>query len=99
MRAQQNFRYVINKIPDKPEIFAFMQEHGGVDDREAYGNLNMGAGYAFFVPKKNVETIMSLCNKLGYGALVAGHVEKSDSRKVIIDPLGLEYDAGELKVR
>ena len=50
MRAPQTFSYVINRIPEPQPVFRFIQEHGPVDDREAFGNLNMGAGFALIVP-------------------------------------------------
>ncbi|EKE11016.1 MAG: hypothetical protein ACD_15C00153G0001 [uncultured bacterium] len=99
MRAQQIFHYVIDTVPIAPELFQFIQEHGGVSNREAYGNLNMGVGYAFFAPQKHVQSILQIADSLGYGADEAGYVESGNSRKVIIDPLDIVYDADELKVR
>ena len=99
MRAQQNFRYVVKNLPVPQEIFTFMQSSGNVSDREAYGNLNMGAGYAFFVPQENVERVLQVAAELGFEAMVAGYVEESDGRSVYLEPLNLNYDADELKVR
>ncbi len=99
MRAQQNFRYVVKSLPIPQEIFSFIQKHGNVSDREIYGNLNMGGGYAFFVPKENVEKVMQIAAALGFEAMEAGHVEASDGRSVFLEQLNLNYDADELKVR
>lgn len=99
MRAQQPFRYVIKNLPVPQEIFTFIQKHGNVSDREAYGNLNMGGGYAFIVSDKNVAKIMQIAAQLGFDGIEAGYVESSDSRSVYLEPLNLNYMADELKVR
>jgi len=103
MRAQQRFAYVIESLPRQLPIFDFIQKHGPVDDREAYGNLNMGAGFALYVDKRDVKRIFTLL-KLGlwpgnFSMVLAGHVENSDVKKVIIKPKGLEYLGSTLGVR
>jgi len=103
MRAPQSFAYVIESLPRQLPIFDFIQKHGPVDNREAYGNLNMGAGFALYVDESDVERIFALL-KLGlwpgnFSMVFAGHVEKSDVKKVLIKPKGLEYLGSTLGVR
>jgi phosphoribosylformylglycinamidine cyclo-ligase len=99
MRARQSFRYVINNVPMPQEIFTFIQRHGNVSDREAYGNLNMGAGYAFFASPEQEHGILRTAEALEFDAMTAGYVEEGEGRSVVIKPLDLEYNANELKVR
>lgn len=99
MRAPQPLAYVIEQLPTQQPIFDFIQKHGPVDDREAYGNLNMGAGFALFVSESDVSAVLGVASTLGFRALYAGHVEESDSKKVIIQPKGLEYSGDTLKIR
>lgn len=99
MRAPQPLAYVIEQLPTQQPIFEFMQKHGSVDDREAYGNLNMGAGFALFVSESDVSAVLSVASTLGLRALYAGHVKESDSKKVVIQPKGLEYSGDTLKIR
>lgn len=105
MRATQPFAYVIDELPRQHPVFSFIQKHGPVDDREAYGNLNMGAGFALYVPESDMdkveEAIRNLYNSDNHRFRVyaAGHVEKSDQKKVIIKPVGLEYAGDTLGVR
>lgn len=99
MRAQQSFTYVIHSIPELPEIFRFIQKYGNVSNREAYGNLNMGAGYALFTSRENAGKVLGAARDLGFGALKAGFVEKSNEKSVYIDPLNLKFKADELNVR
>mgnify|MGYP001558276918 CR=1 FL=1 len=99
MRATQPFTYVIEELPTQLPIFDFIQKHGPVDDEEAYGNLNMGAGFALYVAQTDVEEVLGVAKNLGLKALVAGHIEKSDEKKVVIKPKGLEYAGETLAVR
>jgi phosphoribosylformylglycinamidine cyclo-ligase len=99
MRAPQPFAYVVESVPPPPPIFGFIQEHGGVDDAEAYGNLNMGAGFALYVPETDVPAVLDVCRAFPFQATHAGHVEKSDQKKVIIRPNDIEYSAATLAVR
>ena len=99
MRAADPFAYVVERLPEPQPVFDFIQAIGGVDDAEAYGNFNMGAGFAIYVPEKDVATVMDVAKPLPFGALLAGHVERSDSRRVVIVSKGLEYSADTLEVR
>jgi phosphoribosylformylglycinamidine cyclo-ligase len=103
MRAPQPFAYVIEELPTQRPIFDFIQKHGPVSDDEAYGNLNMGAGFALFINPdhrgKFREVYTHYSNKRRFASIIAGRVEKSDVKKVVIRPKGLEYSAETLAVR
>jgi phosphoribosylformylglycinamidine cyclo-ligase len=98
MRATQPFAYVIEMLPTQLPIFDFLQQHGPVDDMEAYGNLNMGAGFALYVTEAEVTQVIAVAKKLGLRAFVAGHIEDGD-KKVVIKPKSLEYAGETLAVR
>jgi phosphoribosylformylglycinamidine cyclo-ligase len=108
MRAPENFVYVIDELPHEQQLFRFMQERGPIDDREAFGNLNMGAGLALYVDPANVSKVAHVLIT-GWGGAhyphieldleVAGHIEESDTKKVVILPKKLEYGGEELQVR
>lgn len=99
MRANGNFRYVVERLPPQLPIFDFLQEHGPVDDREAYGNLNMGAGFALYVPDDEVKKTLEILAVAGYDAWETGHIEKSDAKQVVITPKNIVFDGSELGVR
>jgi phosphoribosylformylglycinamidine cyclo-ligase len=99
MRAIQPFAYIIDHIPVPQPVFSFIQQHGPVDDREAYANLNMGAGFALYVRECDVEKVLTIAHSLGMSASQAGSIEASKVKKVIINPLGLEYLGSTLGVR
>jgi phosphoribosylformylglycinamidine cyclo-ligase len=99
MRATQPFAYIIDQIPVPHAVFSFIQEHGPVDEKEAYANLNMGAGFALYVRESDVAKLLSITHSLGLSALRAGTIASSKIKKVIISPLGLEYLGSTLGVR
>jgi phosphoribosylformylglycinamidine cyclo-ligase len=99
MRAPDPFAYVIERVPAPQPVFDFIQAIGRVDDAEAYGNFNMGAGFAVYVPEKDVATVLAVANGFPFGAYRAGHVENSAIKRVVITPKGLEYSADTLGVR
>jgi phosphoribosylformylglycinamidine cyclo-ligase len=104
MRALGSFAYIIEKLPPQLPIFDFIQKHGPVDEREMYGNFNMGAGFAIYVPDSDVEKVFQVFEKLykhpfPFGILHAGHIEKSDEKKVVIVPKDIEFSAEELNIR
>jgi phosphoribosylformylglycinamidine cyclo-ligase len=98
MRATQPFTYLIINLPEQLPIFDFIQKHGPVDDREAYGNLNMGAGFALYVPTNDVVKTIGIAGMLGFNAILGGIVEKGD-KKIIIESKHLEYLGDTLGVR
>lgn len=99
MRATQPFTYIIDHIPTPQPVFSLIQEYGPVDDMEAYANLNMGAGFALYVRESDVEKTLTIAQFLGMSALRAGHIESSREKKLIINPLGIEYHGSTLGVR
>lgn len=100
MRTVEPFVYIVDN-PGKPQaLFPFIQEHGPVDDEEAYGNFNMGASFALYVPPKQVQTVIELASCHNIKAWCGGHIKKRNSeKKVIITPKSLEYAGDSLAVR
>lgn len=98
MRAKKNFSYVINKIPPPQPLFEFIQKHSGNDDREMYGNFNMGAGFAIFVNPKDTDKIIKIAKKNKLKAWNAGTVTKG-KRQVIIEPKNIVFSGETLQVR
>ncbi len=99
MRLAKPFTYVIDEIPKPQPVFDFMQQHGPITDEEAYGNLNMGAGFALYVPAPDVPTVLNCARALGMVGRRAGHIEVSETKRVVITPKKLEYLGSTLQVR
>jgi phosphoribosylformylglycinamidine cyclo-ligase len=99
MRANQSFSYVVQILATQLPIFEFIQKHGPVDDREAYGNLNMGAGFAIYVPESEVPVVEKLAAGQPFKVYRAGYIERSETKRVVILRKELEYSAESLGVR
>jgi phosphoribosylformylglycinamidine cyclo-ligase len=99
MRATQSFVYIVERLSKQLPVFDFLQEHGPVDDAEAYGNFNMGAGFALYVSEADADAVLEVATSHNIGALRAGYIERSDNKKVVIKPKNLEYSGATLGVR
>lgn len=98
MRHQAALTYRIHTLPAVPEVLQFLARETGNDAREAYGNLNMGAGFALFVAASDAKRTVQIANDLGIAAIAAGHVEQGP-KQVVIEPLGLTFAGDDLHVR
>ena len=98
MRHPAAFRYRMHSLPPVPPVLRFTVQQARLDEREAYGTLNMGAGFALFVEPQQAKRCVEIAAALGVRAWIAGAVE-AGARSVLIEPLGLTYAADELHVR
>ncbi|MFL7793163.1 MAG: AIR synthase related protein, partial [Anaerolineae bacterium] len=76
MRHPGAFTYRVTAIPPVPPVLQFMAEQAKLDARDAYGSLNMGAGFAVFVPKEDAAKAIKISERLGIKAYQAGTVEE-----------------------
>jgi phosphoribosylformylglycinamidine cyclo-ligase len=98
MRAVEEFSYIITEVPELPEIFQFIGAQAGNDLREMYGNYNMGAGYAVYLPAEQAARVVEVAAQCGLQAWVSGTVE-AGPKQVIIKPLDITFAADSLEVR
>ena len=98
LRHPAALSYRIDALPPVPEVLQFIQRHAGLDDEQAYGTLNMGAGFALFVDAREAGRTVDIAAALGIPALQAGTVEAGEKRLRIL-PLGLEWGDDALQLR
>ena len=98
LRHTSEFTYRIHTVPPVPAVLSFMQREAKLDNAEAYGTLNMGAGFAFFVAADQAEKTVAIARRCGIEAWVAGSVE-AGPKQVVIEPIGVTYGSGDLKLR
>jgi phosphoribosylformylglycinamidine cyclo-ligase len=98
LRHPKPLRYRVHTLPAVPPVLKFVQQHAGMDDREAYGTLNMGAGFALFVDAAALSRTLEVARDLGLPAWHAGQVE-SGAKELLIEPLGLRFAGDELQLR
>jgi phosphoribosylformylglycinamidine cyclo-ligase len=98
MRHRTDLTYRIRRLPEVPAVLKFLQREAGLDARGAYATFNMGAGFAVFVPPEDAEGTVAVARKAGVDSWIAGSVE-TGPRRVVIEPLDVEYAGDELGVR
>lgn len=98
MRASQPFTYRLTNIPEPQPLFSFIQKHSENSDTEMYGNFNMGAGFAFYLPSKFIKETQKIAKKCGFKSWHAGIVEKGP-KQVVIEPKGIVFKGESLQVR
>ncbi|HVX58042.1 MAG TPA: AIR synthase-related protein [Candidatus Saccharimonadales bacterium] len=98
MRAEADFSYIMTEVPPAQPIFDFIAEQSGNDERDMYGNYNMGAGYAVYVPAEQAEKVIEVAAAQKLQAWVAGRVEKGPKR-VVIEPKDITFEGETLGVR
>lgn len=98
MRHQKSLIYRITNLPPVPEVLKFIVETGKINNKEAYGNFNMGAGFAIFVPEKDVNKVLKLAESNSIKAYSYGVVEEGE-KKIIIEPNSTIFEKESLQVR
>jgi len=98
MRHPENFTYRLDTLPPVPPVLGFLSREAALDAREAYGSLNMGAGFALFVAADQAAAAVAIARKAGVDAFVGGIVQ-AGSRRVLIEPLSIEFSAADLHLR
>ena len=98
MRATKDFTYRITAIPTPQPEFMFMQQATGTSDEEMWGNFNMGAGFAVYVPESDAQKVVATAEQCGFTALIAGKVE-AGPKQVIIEPKNITFKGDTLEVR
>lgn len=98
LRHPSQLTYRIHSVPEVPPVLRFIQEQARQDDREAYSTLNMGAGFALFVPAAEAERTAEVARAQGVAAIVAGRVE-AGPKQVLIEPLAIRFSDEDLQLR
>jgi phosphoribosylformylglycinamidine cyclo-ligase len=98
LRHPATHTYRIHTVPEVTPVLKFMQQHARQDDAEAYGTLNMGAGFALFVRSEDAQRTVQVAQAQGIAAIVAGQVE-SGPKRLLIEPLCIEFGDDALQLR
>jgi phosphoribosylformylglycinamidine cyclo-ligase len=69
----------------RPAIFDWLQEHGGIEDAEMYRTFNCGVGMVLCVAQDDVEQTLQILAAQGEQASVIGRIDAAtDDRRVIL---------------
>ena len=98
LRHPKPFTYRVHTVPPVPPVLRYIQQQAGHDAAEAYGTLNMGAGFALFVAQKDAERTVQVARSQGVEAWVAGRVEEGP-KQLFIEPLDVHFSGESLQLR
>jgi phosphoribosylformylglycinamidine cyclo-ligase len=99
MRAREPFRYIVEVLPEVSPLFQFLVGELELTSEDAYGKLNMGAGFAIFVGNEDTSRVVEAASAHGIRAWHGGYVEAADARTVEIPSLGVLFPESSLSVR
>ena len=98
MRHERELTYRIHTLPPVPEVLRFIQQQAAMSDEDAYGTLNMGAGFALYVDATQADRTVEVAQACGVPAWRAGQVE-SGRKRVVVEPLQLSFEGASLQLR
>lgn len=94
MRSKKPFRYLIREVLPVPEIFQFIEEQTSTSQKEMIKIFNYGVGLAIFVATEDeAERVVELARKHKLNAIVAGELEASDTREVVVEPWDITLES------
>jgi len=97
MRPSRPLTYRIERLPEVPEVLAFLVDQAELDAHAAYSTFNMGSGFAIYCANGDAAEVVRIAEGLGLSALLAGHVQEGP-RQVILEPVGVRFSGGELEL-
>jgi len=95
MRPRRGLTYTVARLPEVPEVLAFLAEHTEMSPAAAYSTFNMGCGFAVYCARGSGEEVVRIASGLGLSARVAGAVEEGP-RRVVLEPIGVVFESGDM---
>jgi len=74
--------FLLDDMPELPEIFKLIQKQGNISDREMYRTFNCGIGFCVVVPDNETEKVVNVCEKYGIKAIGIGRVVEEKDVKI-----------------
>jgi phosphoribosylformylglycinamidine cyclo-ligase len=101
MRGHGDFEYIIDELPEVPEVLDFIVSNSSMDAAEAYATFNMGAGYALYISSRDdFEEVARIASRSNIHASRGGFVRSSSSgKRVVLSQLDVTYEESSLQVR
>lgn len=95
MRPRRDLGYHVSKLPEVPEVLAFLVEHTAMSPAAAYSTFNMGCGFAVYCARGAAADVVEHASELGLAAHVAGTVEPGP-RRVLLSEIDVVFESDEL---
>ncbi|HYB79749.1 MAG TPA: phosphoribosylformylglycinamidine cyclo-ligase [Thermoplasmata archaeon] len=91
VRLHPKVRFVLDRWPEVPALFRWVQQLGALSDEEMFQTFNMGVGFVLVVsPRRLAETRRRLARAGAPDAVEVGHVEKGAG--VTVPGFGLSFE-------
>ena len=91
VRLHPRVRFVLDRWPEIPPLFRWVQQLGGLSDEEMFQTFNMGVGFVLVVSAARVaETRRRLARAGAADAVDLGHVERGSG--VAVPGFGLSFE-------
>jgi phosphoribosylformylglycinamidine cyclo-ligase len=97
MRPVKQLTYRIERLPEVPPVLSFLVEQTGMAAQAAFSTFNMGCGYALYCAPGGGERIVAIAERLGFSAMIAGHVEEGP-RQVVLEPVDVCFTGDQLEL-
>ena len=89
-RLRSGVRFVLDDWPEPPPLFSWLQDLGGLADREMFQTFNMGVGFVLVTRPEREEEVHRRLRRNGVrDVVVIGHV--ADGTGVEVPARGLRY--------
>jgi len=91
VRLHPKVGFVLDRWPEAPSLFRWLQQLGGLSDEEMFQTFNMGIGFVLVVgPARLAETRRRLARAGAPDAMEIGHVERGSG--VSVPAYGLSFE-------
>jgi phosphoribosylformylglycinamidine cyclo-ligase len=95
MRPRRELTYTVTKLPEVPEVLAFLVAQTEMSPAAAYSTFNMGCGFAVYCAGGAGDEVVRIASGLGLRAAVAGAVEQGP-RRVVLEGIGVVFESGDM---
>ncbi|MDQ6778658.1 MAG: AIR synthase-related protein [Actinomycetota bacterium] len=95
MRPRRDLGYRVTRLPEVPEVLAFLAEAADMSAAEAYSTFNMGCGFAVYCAPNQGERVVALAAELDLAAQIAGIVEPGP-RRVVLEEIDVVFEDSDL---
>jgi phosphoribosylformylglycinamidine cyclo-ligase len=95
MRPRRALGYEITRLPEVPEVLAFLVDQTAMSPSAAYSTFNMGAGFAVYCPSGQGADVVALAEREGLGAHVAGTVTEGP-RRVVLSEIDVVFESDDM---
>ena len=90
---------MIENILPVPEIFKFVEKQKNMSPEEMIQIFNYGSGLAIYAKPEDSEKIVAIAGNLKLNAVLAGEVQKSEKREVVVKPLNAVLSGGKFQLQ